>query len=104
MGSLKPNAARLKTAAELKRGEFDGEFGRSPLRAVLYAVYELGREVDADEVMGHLRDMVEGYHGRRQDLMAMARYLAAKRDRTAPDEAQAARVLLGRIQNERLGG
>ena len=104
MASLKPNAARLKTAAELKRAEFEGEFGRSPLRALLHALYELRREVDADEVMGHLRDMVTGYHGRREDLMAMARYLAAKRDRSAPEEAEAARILLGRIQNERLGG
>ncbi len=103
MQSQKPNAARLKTAAELKRGEFEGEFGRGPLRALLYALYELGREVEIDEVMSHLRDMVKGYHGRREDLMAMARYLAAKRDRTAKDEAQAARILLGRIQNERLG-
>ena len=52
-----------------------------PLRVLLYALHELEREVDADEVMGHLRDMVAGYHGRREDLMAMARYLAAKRDR-----------------------
>jgi putative DNA methylase len=104
MASLKPNAARLKTAAELNRGEFEGDFGRSPLRALLYALNELRRERDADEVMGHLRDMVAGYHGRREDLMAMARYLALKRDRPAPDEAEAARVLLGRIQNERLGG
>ena len=88
----------------MKRGEFEGEFGRGPLRALLFALYELGREVDIDEVMNHLRDMVTGYRGRREDLMAMARYLAAKRDRTVPDEAQAARILLGRIQNERLGG
>ncbi len=104
MASLKPNAARLKTATELKRGEFEGEFGRSPLRALLYALYELKREIDVNEVMAHLRDMVPGYHGRREDLMAMARYLVLKRDRPLPDEAESAHVLLGRIQNERLGG
>jgi adenine-specific DNA methylase len=104
MASLKPNAARLKTVAELKRGEFETEFGRTPLRGLLYALYELEREVDADEVLGHLRDLVPGYHTRREDLIAMARYLAARRERTVPGEAQAARILLGRIQNERLGG
>jgi putative DNA methylase len=104
MASLKPNAARLKTAAELKRAEFESNFGRTPLRSLLYALYELEREVDIDEVMGHLRDMVPGYHARREDLMTMAAYLAAKRERPVPGEAQAARILLGRIQNERLGG
>jgi adenine-specific DNA methylase len=104
MASLKPNAARLKTAAELKRTEFEGEFGRTSLRSLLYALYELEREVETDEVLGHLRDMVPGYHNRREDLMAMAAYLAAKRQRPVPGEAQAARILLGRIQNERLGG
>ena len=103
MASLKPNAARLKTAAELMRAEFESEFGRSPLRSLLYALHELEREVDTDEVMSHLRDMVPGYHNRREDLLVITAYLATKRERKAPDEAQAARVLLGRIQNERLG-
>jgi hypothetical protein len=103
MASLKPNAARLKTAAELKRSEFEGEFGRTSLRSLLYALYELEREVETDEVMGHLRDMVTGYHNRREDLLAITAYLATKRERTVPGEAQAARILLGRIQNERLG-
>ena len=45
MGSLKPNAARLKTAGELKRTEFESEFGHSALRSLLYAFYELECEV-----------------------------------------------------------
>ena len=104
MGSLKPNAARLKTAGELKRTEFESEFGHSALRSVLYALYELEREVDIDEVMSHLRDLVPAYFTRREDLMAMAAYIAAKRELLFPAEAQAARILLGRIQNERVGG
>ena len=36
--------------------------------------------------------------------MAMAAYIAAKRELLFPAEAQAARILLGRIQNERVGG
>jgi hypothetical protein len=100
---MKPNDARLKTALELKRVEFEGEFGKSPLRAVLFALYELQREVDIDEAIGHLRDLVSGYLSRREELMALAAAIAAKREVKAPDEAQAARILFSRIKNERLG-
>ena len=61
MASTKPNDARLKTSLDLKRAEFEGEFGKSPLRAVLFALYELQTEVDIDEVTSHLRDLVPGY-------------------------------------------
>jgi adenine-specific DNA methylase len=103
MASTKPNDARLKTALELKRTEFEGEFGKSPLRAVLFALYELQREVDIDEAIGHLRDLVPGYLSRREDLMSLASAIASKREVKAPDEAQAARILFSRIKNERLG-
>ena len=103
MASIKPNDARLKTALELKRAEFEGEFGKSPLRAVLFALYELQREVDIDEAISHLRDLVPGYLSRREDLMALAAAIASKREVKAPEEARAARILLSRIKNERLG-
>ncbi len=104
MSSTKPNAARLKTGLEFKKAEFDGEFGQSVLRALLFALFEIQKELDADEVMNHLRDMVPGYHNRRDELMALARYIAAKREESDEKEAEAARILLGCIQNERLGG
>jgi len=104
MGSLKPNAARLKTAGEFRKSEFEGDFGQSLVRAVLFALYELEKELDIDEVMGHLRDLVPGYHTRRADLLAITRYIAAQCEQTVPPQAQAARILLTRIQNERLGG
>jgi putative DNA methylase len=103
MASMKPSHAQLKTALELKRAEFEGEFGKSPLRAVLFALYELQREIDIDEVISHLRDLVPGYLTRREDLMALASAIAAKRELKAPSEAQAARILFSRIRNERLG-
>jgi adenine-specific DNA methylase len=102
MASTKANDARLKTALELKRAEFESGFGKSPLRAVLFALYELQREVDIDEVIGHLRDLVPGYLSRRDDLMALATAIASKRETKAPAEAQAARILFSRIKNERL--
>jgi putative DNA methylase len=103
MASTKPNDARLKSAADFKRTEFEGDFGKSALRALLFALYEVQREVDIDEVMSHLRDFIPGYFTRREDLMAMAAFIAAKREARTPAEAQAARILLGRIKNERLG-
>jgi putative DNA methylase len=103
MASMKANNARLKTALELKRAEFEGEFGKSPLRAVLFALYELQCEVDIDEAISHLRDLVPGYLSRRDDLMALASAIAGKREVKAPAEAQAARILFSRIKNERLG-
>jgi putative DNA methylase len=103
MASTKPNDARLKTALELKATEFVSEFGKSPLRAILFALYELQREVDIDEVISHLRDQVPGYLTQREKLMALATAIASKRESKAPEEAQAARILLSRIKNERLG-
>jgi hypothetical protein len=104
MASVKPNDARLKSAAELKRAEFGGsEFGSSLLRAALYALCELQAEVEPDEVMSHLRDNVAGYYTRREEIIAVSLYLAAKLERRRPEEASAARVLHGLVRNEKLG-
>ena len=103
MGSVKPNSSRLKRAGEFKKVGFDGEFGCSPLRAVLFALWELQKDIDCDEVMQHLRDMIPSYHSRREDLMAFCQYIAQRRESMVPDEAQAARILMARIKNERLG-
>lgn len=104
MGSMKPNDARLKSACELKRAECGGsEFGASLLRAVLYALFELETEVEADEVMSHLRDNVPGYYARRADIVALAGYLAGKLERLRAGEAAAARVLRDLVKGERLG-
>ncbi|MFS8800174.1 DNA methylase, partial [Synechococcus sp. R60.3] len=40
MASQQPNNARLKNALDFKKSSFEGEFGRSALRAVLFALYE----------------------------------------------------------------
>lgn len=104
MASTKANNARLKTAAEFKRSEFEGEFGKSPLRALLFALYELQRETDIDEIKSHLKDLVPSYLIRREDLLALTAAIAAKREMTVPAEAAAARVLFTSIKNERLGG
>ena len=104
MQSMKPNEAQLKNSVQFKKAGFgDGEFGRSGTRAVLYALYELQAEVEGDLVLAHLRDLVDGYGGRRDDLAAVAAYIANKRQEVDAAEAQAARILHGVIRNERLG-
>lgn len=115
MASEKPNDARLKSAAEFRRSEFSGsEFGQSLLRAILYALYELQAENqderDAEDVLSHLRDNASGnqhetqnYYRRRQDILAITKYLSQKLTTLRSDEASAARVLNGLVSNEKLG-
>ncbi|WP_411902307.1 anti-phage-associated DUF1156 domain-containing protein [Methylorubrum thiocyanatum] len=103
MGDLSPNKARLKSAMDFGSGFGNTEFGQSITRAMLYAVYELMRDVDSDLVLSHLRDNVEGYNNRREDLIGLAAYVAAKRRTVDEAEARAARVLRDLIRGERLG-
>lgn len=104
MGNMEPNKARLKTAKEFKKSGFEiPEFGPSATRAVLYAIYELENEVEGDEVLSHLRDMVPSYHSKRDDLAAVAEYIARKREKVDKTESRGARILHGLIRNERLG-
>ncbi|MGY3581451.1 putative DNA methylase [Bradyrhizobium sp. USDA 4341] len=104
MGSLEPNKARLKAAREFKKSGFEiPEFGPSVTRVILYAIYELESEAEGDEVLSHLRDMLPSYHSKRDDVAAIAEYIARKREKVDETESRAARILHGLIRNERLG-
>jgi len=104
MGSVEPNKARLKSAAAFKKANFEGvEFGATPTRSALYAIYEIQNEVDREDVLAHLRDLVPSYMTAREDLMAIANYVAKKRTGIDDAEARAAGILYGLIRNERLG-
>jgi putative DNA methylase len=104
MGSMEPNKARLKTAKEFKKSGFEiPEFGLSATRAVLYAIFELENDVEGDDVLSHLKDMLPNYHNKRDDLVAIADYIARKRESGDETESRAARILHGLIRNERLG-
>jgi putative DNA methylase len=104
MGSMAPNNAHLKSAKQFKKSGFEiPEFGPSVTRAALYAIFELGNEVDGDDVLSHLKDIVTNYHSRRDDLVAIADYVARKRISVDEAESRAARILYGLIRNERLG-
>ena len=104
MGNMEPNKAALKTAKDFKKSGFEiKEFGPSKTRALLYAIYEVEKEVDGDDVLSHLRDLVPDYFNARDDLMALADYVATKHEAIDEEEFRAARILHGLIRNERFG-
>ncbi len=107
----KANAARLKLSTEFKGSLMSGdaEIARTPLRALLYALYELSKEIEIDDVLLHLMDNCADYTQTKTLLAKMADYLAEKRGSLKatktfqPDvEASAARVLAEAIRNQRL--
>jgi putative DNA methylase len=104
MASVKANAARLKSASELGRAEMSGEseLANTPLRGVLYALMELQKDVDSDEVLQHLSFNVEDYFAKRPVLKELSGYLAKHLTGLREDEASAARVLHDLIENQRL--
>jgi len=108
MGSRNANDARVKTAVEFGRAEMSegSEFHQSVLRAVLYALMELVKNVDGSEVLAHLTLNVPNYYGdmtQRELAVEIADYLEKKLDGLRPEEASAARVLRELIKNQRLG-
>lgn len=109
--SSKANASRLKLSTELKSSMMSGdaEIVDTALRALLYALFELSKEVEIDDVLLHLMENYPSYLPNRKLLAKMADYLAEKREglkgskNFKPDlEASYARVLAESIRNHRL--
>jgi putative DNA methylase len=108
MGSQTANSARLKSAVEFGRLEMSegSELHQSVLRAVLYALMELIRNVDGNEVLAHLMLNVPDYYGNathRELVAELSDYLASKLEAQRPEEASAARVLRELMKSQRLG-
>lgn len=108
MGDKRANRARLKSAVEFGRSQMDAsaELGGAPLRAVLYALMELQQDVDADLVVQRLTHNLPDYYARsarREQVIALARFLAERLERLRPAEASAARVLAEAVRNQRIG-
>jgi putative DNA methylase len=107
MASQKANHARIKSAVEFGKTEMNqsSEMHQSPLRAVLYAMMELVKNVDADQVLAHLTINVANYYGdmtQRELVVELSDYLAKQLETIRPDEASAARILRELIKNQRL--
>jgi putative DNA methylase len=108
LASYKANHARLKSAIEFGRAEMSegSELHQSVLRAVLYAMMELIKNIDGNEVLAHVTLNVPNYYGdmtQRELAVQLADYLARQLEVLRPDEASAARVLRELIRNQRLG-
>jgi putative DNA methylase len=108
LASQKANDARLKSAIEFGRSEMSegSEMYQSVLRAVLYALMELVKNVDGNEVLAHLMFNIPNYYGdmtQRELAVELTDYLAKQLDGLRDDEASAARVLRELVKNQRLG-
>jgi putative DNA methylase len=82
------------------------EFYESVLRASLYAMMEIQKNIDGADVLAHLRLNVPNYYGdttQRDLVVELAGYMAKQLETIRPDEASAARVLRELVKNERLG-
>ena len=107
----KANAARLALGTELKGSLMSGnaEITETPLRALFYALYEVNKEVEVDDVLLHLMENCPNYNQNKALLVKIADYLAEKRESLKvtktfqPDqEASAARIMAEAIRNQRL--
>lgn len=112
MADSTPNKARLKGAADFKRGMMMGHpFAGGLVRPVLYAVNELRVAAERDEdhnasgqrAINGLRDNLASWSQQRQQAMVMADWMGRMLDRHRPAEASAARTLAALIRTERLG-
>lgn len=108
LASHRANQARLKSADEFGRAEMSegSQLYQSTLRAVLYALMELQKDIDGSEVLAHLSLNVPNYYAdmtQRELVIELADYLAKRLDHIRSDEASAARVLCELVKNQRLG-
>jgi putative DNA methylase len=104
MASERANAARLKSAADFGRADMSGdsEFASSTLRGILYALMELQKDIDGDEVVKHLSYNVPDYFNQRDGIVEISDYLARKLEGIRSEEASTARVLRDLIRHQRV--
>jgi len=109
--SSKANHSRLKLSTELKSSQMsgEGELRGTPLRALLYALFELSKGLETDDVLNHLGQTHATYLRDKKLLAKMADYLADKRAVLKPakiftpdQEASHARILAEAIRNQKL--
>ena len=108
MGDQRANHARLKNAVEFGDTEMSraSELHDSILRAVLYSLMELQKDMESNEVLTHLMLNVPDYYGdstQRERICELARYLSDRLEYIRPEEASAARVLRELVLNQRVG-
>ncbi len=100
MGASRANAARLKSAQELKR---TGIPGSATLTGILQAIAEIQEELDGDVVLNHLSFSIPEYFNRRDQIQRLISYLGEKRLSKDEAEGRAARILATLVSNQRFG-
>jgi putative DNA methylase len=81
------------------------QYHQSALRATLYALMELEKDVDGGDVLTHLTLNVPNYYSdqnQRDLVVEFAGFLAKKLETMRPEEASSARVLRDLVRNQRL--
>ncbi|MBB2688366.1 UNVERIFIED_ORG: hypothetical protein GGD47_006019 [Rhizobium etli] len=104
MASTAANAASLAGAADFKGGKLGGEgFFSTQLRQVLFAVWKTLEKSDPKLGVVTLRtEYAADYWQRRQKLIALAAYVAAKTKHTRPEESAAAHELAEALKLDRV--
>jgi putative DNA methylase len=106
MASTAANSARLVGAADLKGRMLDGDgFAKTQLRQVLFAIWKTldGQERDPKRGVTILKtDYAADYWQRRQKLIGLAEYVAAKTKDTRLDESAAAHELAESLKVDRV--
>ena len=97
----KANETRLKTASEFGRREIGtSPFGRSLVRHALYAVWLAAERRDAADSRNWLRAELSDYWSRKEALVAVLCHLAAIDIDHWCDDATAARLVAGTVEND----
>lgn len=104
MASTTANAASLAGAADLKGSKLGGEgFFATQLRQVLFAIWKTLEKGDPKLGVTTLRtEYAADYWQRRQKLIALAAYVAAKTKHTRPEESAAAHELAEALKLDRV--
>jgi putative DNA methylase len=104
MASISANSAKLAGAEHLKGRLLDGGgFAATPLRKVLFAIWKTIEKESPKLGVTTLRtDYAADYWQRRQHLIGLAEYLAAKTKRTRPAESTAAGELAEALKLDRV--
>ena len=97
----KANQTRLKTASEFGRRDMgDSAFGRSLVRHALYAVWQAAASGEVADSLTWLRAELSDYWPQREALAAILRYLAAIDGDHWREDAAAARLVAGAVEND----
>ena len=97
----KTNRTRLKTASEFgRRDPGDSAFGRSLVRHALYAVWRAAESGEVADSLTWLRAELPDYWPQREALAAVLRYLAALDGGHWRQDAAAARLVAGAVEND----